>query len=65
MFVQRTHPSEGELTQVRPPVNFSKTPSEVRRLAPRIGQDSAEVLAEAGLSASEIAALAKDGATYL
>lgn len=65
MFVQRTHPSEGELTQVRPPVNFSKTPSEVRRLAPHIGQDSADVLAEAGLSAFEIEALAKSHATCL
>lgn len=63
MFFQKTHPSEGVLTQVRPPVNFDKTPSEVRRLAPRLGEHSREVLAAAGMSDSEIAALAAAGAT--
>lgn len=63
LFSQTSHPSEGAVTQVRPPVNFEKTPSEITRLAPRLGEHSREVLAEAGLSESEIGALINAGAT--
>ncbi|TMS58264.1 CoA transferase [Imbroritus primus] len=63
MFFPQTHPSEGTLTQIRPPVTFGKTPNEINRLAPRLGEHSREVLAAAGLSESEIAALAEAGAT--
>jgi len=63
MFSRMTHPSEGELTQVRPPVKFDRTPSEITSLAPRLGEHSGEVLAAAGLSDSEIAALVEAGAT--
>jgi len=63
MFIQKEHPSEGMLTQVRPPVNFEKTPSEVRQLAPRLGEHSREVLAAAGMSETEITALIASGAT--
>lgn len=63
MFFQREHPSEGLLTQVRPPVQFDKTPSEVNRLAPRLGEHSHEVLAAAGFSNDEINALTTAGAT--
>lgn len=63
MFFQREHPSEGLLTQVRPPVQFDKTPSEINRLAPRLGEHSHEVLAAAGFSNDEINALATAGAT--
>lgn len=63
MFVQQEHPSEGVLTHVRPPVKFGKTPSEVKRLAPRLGEHSREILAAAGLSDGEISALAESGAT--
>ncbi|WPQ38334.1 CaiB/BaiF CoA transferase family protein [Achromobacter xylosoxidans] len=63
MFVQQEHPSEGVLTHVRPPVKFGETPSEVKRLAPRLGEHSREILAAAGLSDGEISALAESGAT--
>lgn len=63
MFSQMAHPTEGQLTQVRPPVTFDKTPSEIRRLAPRLGEHSRQVLADAGLSEREIAALVSAGAT--
>lgn len=63
MFSQHAHPSEGVLTQIRPPVNFDKTPSEVKRLAPLLGEHSREILAAAGLSDGEITALAESGAT--
>jgi formyl-CoA transferase len=45
----------------RAPINLSKTPVELRRGPGAIGQHSAEVLAGAGYSAGEIAALAKSG----
>ena len=39
------------------PVKLSDTPGSVRRAAPLLGEHTAEVLREAGLSAEEIAAL--------
>lgn len=63
LFVQQEHPSEGRLTQVRPPVKFDKTPGEIKRLAPLLGEHSREVLAGAGLSDAEIEALVDAGVT--
>ncbi len=48
------HPTEGRLRMTDPPIRFSKTPSTVRRPAPRLGEHSAEILAEAGYSEREI-----------
>jgi crotonobetainyl-CoA:carnitine CoA-transferase CaiB-like acyl-CoA transferase len=31
------------------PANFSRTPASIRRMAPRLGQHSVEILQEAGL----------------
>lgn len=63
MFVQAEHPTLGNVTQVRSPVTFSRTPTEVRTLAPRLGEHSREVLAQAGLSQEAIEALAAQRAT--
>ena len=42
----------------RPPAQFARTPSAVRAAAPRMGQDSAEVLQELlGIGPQEVAAL--------
>ncbi|MGD9944091.1 MAG: CaiB/BaiF CoA transferase family protein [Burkholderiaceae bacterium] len=62
-FMRVPHPSEGELTQVRPPVSFGATPSRLARLAPALGEHSLEVLREAGLSEPEIDALLASAAT--
>lgn len=62
-FLRMQHPSEGTLTQVKPPVNFEKTPSEITKLAPRLGEHSRELLARAGLSEQEISELVAAGAT--
>lgn len=51
------HPSEGRIRLTDPPVRFSKTPSTIRRLQPRLGEHSREVLAEAGYGSEEIDAL--------
>jgi len=62
-FRKVEHPTEGPLTMTAPPVNFADTPAEIRRMAPTLGQHSAEILREAGLSDAEIAAMAETGAT--
>ena len=48
------HPTEGRLRMTDPPIRFSDSPSSLRRLAPRLGEHSAEILAEAGYSATEV-----------
>jgi crotonobetainyl-CoA:carnitine CoA-transferase CaiB-like acyl-CoA transferase len=59
------HPTEGKYRTVRPPVSFGGRFSAIRRHAPHCGQDSADVLAEAGCTQDEIEALLKDGVTAL
>ena len=56
------HPTEGRLRLPAPTSRFSATPAEVRRLPPRLGEHTREVLAEAGLTAGEIDALIGGGA---
>jgi crotonobetainyl-CoA:carnitine CoA-transferase CaiB-like acyl-CoA transferase len=53
-FPRMAHPSEGEMTLVGIPVAYQGTPASIRRLAPRLGEHTREVLAEAGLGAAEI-----------
>ena len=43
-------PHEGTVRMASYPANFSATPASIRRMAPRLGQHSVEVLREAGLS---------------
>jgi crotonobetainyl-CoA:carnitine CoA-transferase CaiB-like acyl-CoA transferase len=57
------HPTEGRIRSMRPSARFSETPVETKRLAPRLGEHSAELLGEAGFSPNEIAALVREGAT--
>src|SRR6266849_734483 len=57
------HPSEGTLRLPGIPVTYGKTPGAIRRLPPRLGEHSLEILREAGLSAAEITALVASGAT--
>ena len=57
------HPSEGTLRLPGLPAAYSKTPGAIRRLPPRLGEHSIEILGEAGLSAAEIEALLASGAT--
>jgi crotonobetainyl-CoA:carnitine CoA-transferase CaiB-like acyl-CoA transferase len=56
------HPTEGRLRMTRFPYTFSETPADVRRLQPRLGEHSVEVLREAGLAQAEIDALLATGA---
>lgn len=63
MFAQVEHPTEGRVTQVKPPVEYSATPSTIRRQAPRLGEHSEEILRECGLTEAEIANMKSCGAT--
>ena len=57
MEVQLEHPVEGTIRALGIPVKLSDTPGSIRRPAPLLGEHTAEVLREAGLSDAEIAAL--------
>ena len=62
-FELHEHPTEGTLRLPKFPVTFSETPASIRRLPPRLGEHSVEVLKEAGYSDSEIEALLDAGVT--
>lgn len=59
------HPIAGPLRQARPAPRFSKTPTELRRGAPALGQHTAEVLAEAGVSEEQLTKLVAAGVVSL
>jgi crotonobetainyl-CoA:carnitine CoA-transferase CaiB-like acyl-CoA transferase len=55
MFSRAEHPSEGAYKSIRPPVSFSSAPFSLRRHAPRLGEHTAEVLAEIGMDVASVA----------
>jgi len=56
LFEERDLPGQGRYRAMRPPLRFSRTPSEIRRDPPELGADNAEVFAEFGIDAEETAA---------
>lgn len=57
------HPSEGALRVSAVPMAFSDSPGGVRRLAPQLGENTAEVLREVGFDDDEIEQLQAAGVT--
>lgn len=62
MRMEIDHPVEGKVPNIGFAVKLSGTPQQVRRHPPLLGEHTEEVLAEAGLSGGEIAALREQGA---
>ncbi len=54
ILVEFDHPVAGKFRTVGPPIEFSRTESEIRR-PPMLGEHKEEILAELGFSATEIA----------
>jgi len=45
LFEEMDHPTEGKVVLCRHPVRYSRSPASIRRLAPNLGEHTAEVLA--------------------
>jgi crotonobetainyl-CoA:carnitine CoA-transferase CaiB-like acyl-CoA transferase len=60
-FVEYDHPTEGHVKTPGFPIKFSRTPSTVDRGAPVTGQDTRDVLSEAGYDQATIDRLATEG----
>ena len=56
-FQWADHPSEGRIRTMREPSTWSETEPPTGRFAPRLGQQTREILAEAGFDAAEIDSL--------
>ena len=61
IVVETDHPTAGRLRQARAAARFSRTPAQIRRGAPRLGEHTQEILAELVYSTAEIAELRADG----
>jgi crotonobetainyl-CoA:carnitine CoA-transferase CaiB-like acyl-CoA transferase len=62
MVVELEQPQLGTVRQLGHPVKLSRTPADPTRPAPAFGEHTDEVLAEAGYSEAEIAAMKESGA---
>jgi len=62
MVVELAQPGLGTIRQLGVPVKLSRTPGDPTRPAPAFGEHTAEILATAGYSVEEIAAMLESGA---
>jgi crotonobetainyl-CoA:carnitine CoA-transferase CaiB-like acyl-CoA transferase len=61
-FSLREHPSEGTIRTLAVPSEWSESPPEFRRHAPRLGEHTRQVLQEIGMGKDEIESLIRTGA---
>ena len=64
-FHEMDHPSEGKIRLVGIPSRWSRTPPAITRHPPQIGEQSREILMEAGFAADEIERLIANGAVHV
>ena len=57
MLVKMDHPTAGAVEVLNAPIHLSDTPAQVRRVPPRLGEHSDEVLAQLGYDRERIVAL--------
>jgi crotonobetainyl-CoA:carnitine CoA-transferase CaiB-like acyl-CoA transferase len=62
-YPELDHPSEGRIRTLAPVGRYSATPAAIRRPAPRIGEQSVELLREAGYGEEAIARMLEGGIT--
>jgi crotonobetainyl-CoA:carnitine CoA-transferase CaiB-like acyl-CoA transferase len=60
-FAEFEHPVIGTYKDIAAPVYFTETPGVMRSSAPLLGQHTAEVLGQLGLSAAELSTLHTNG----
>ncbi len=59
------HPSEGRVRMSKPPMNFSRTPASIRTMPPRLGEQTVEILREAGYDPETIDEMLASGEARL
>lgn len=64
VLVEEEHPMGGRVRTVQPTAKFSATPSSLRRPAPALGQQSREVLLEAGWDEADVQELVDKGVIH-
>lgn len=62
LFVDYPHPTRGQMRGIGFAAQFDRTPAETWRAAPRVGEHTADILAEAGYGPAEQQALLDQGA---
>ena len=61
LIVELDHPHAGRIRQTRPAARFDRTPAEIGRPAPLLGEHTDELLSKLGLERLEIESLRKQG----
>ncbi len=61
LIVESDHPHAGRMRETRPAARFDRTPSELRRPAPLLGEHTDSVLAELDFSPEQVAELREAG----